>query len=94
MPILNRTDLSLDDLAQEVNPVIMGWLNYYGKFYPSALKPLAFYIDVRLARWARKKYRSLNRSVSKSRKLIKQIREQDPGLFAHWHRYRSLMGAV
>ena len=94
MPILNRTDLSLDDLACEINPVIMGWINYYGKFYPSALRPLVYYIDTRLARWARKKYVRLNRSVAKSRKLIAQIRDQDPGLFAHWCRYRSLMGAV
>jgi RNA-directed DNA polymerase len=92
--ILNRTDLPLEDLANEINPVIMGWLNYYGKFQPSAMRPLAYYIDTRLARWARKKYKKLNRSVAKSRKLIVQISDQDPGLFAHWHRYRPLMGAV
>ena len=94
MPILNRTDLSLEDLAEGINPVVMGWLNYYGKFYPSAMAPLANYIDLRLARWARKKYKKLHKSVTKSQRLVCQLRDQDPGLFAHWHRYRSLMGAV
>jgi RNA-directed DNA polymerase len=32
-----RTDKSLDELAQRINPVLRGWINYYGHFYKSAL---------------------------------------------------------
>ena len=28
--IRKRTDLSLDDIAKEYNPILRGWLNYYG----------------------------------------------------------------
>ncbi|MGA2468980.1 MAG: group II intron reverse transcriptase/maturase [Thermodesulfobacteriota bacterium] len=28
-----RTDRSLDELAQIINPVLRGWINYYGSFY-------------------------------------------------------------
>ena len=35
-----RTDLSAADLARWVNPVVRGWMNYYGAFYRSALYPL------------------------------------------------------
>ncbi len=93
MPLLNRTDLSLEDLAEGINPVVMGWLNYYGKFHPSAMAPLVNYIDLRLARWARKKYKKLHKSMTRSREFVCHLRDQYPSLFAHWYRYRSLMGA-
>ena len=31
--IHRRTDLSLDDLARWLNPIIAGWMNYYGRYY-------------------------------------------------------------
>ena len=34
-----RTGLSEADLARRINPVVRGWMNYYGAFYPSALYP-------------------------------------------------------
>ena len=35
-----RTTWSLKDLAEEVNPALRGWLNYFTAFYPSELPPL------------------------------------------------------
>ena len=32
-----RGDKALDDLARMFNPHIRGWINYYGRFYQSAL---------------------------------------------------------
>ena len=37
MRIHRRTDLSLDDLARWLNPIVAGWMNYYGRFYRSAM---------------------------------------------------------
>ncbi|MGD1967326.1 MAG: group II intron maturase-specific domain-containing protein [Desulfobacterales bacterium] len=34
------TDKSIKDLACMFNPVIRGWINYYGQFYKSALYPI------------------------------------------------------
>ena len=34
------TQLPLAGLAQQVNPVVRGWMQYYGAFYRSALDPL------------------------------------------------------
>jgi hypothetical protein len=45
-----RVNLTLDDLAAEVNPVIGGWLNYYTAFYPSAVVPLCRRMDRHLVR--------------------------------------------
>ena len=33
MRIHRRTDLTLEDLASWLNPIIAGWMNYYGRYY-------------------------------------------------------------
>ncbi|MGD0705577.1 MAG: group II intron maturase-specific domain-containing protein [Trebonia sp.] len=49
----------LDELAALVNPVVAGWMNYYGRFYRSQLYPLLRRINTYLMRWAGKKYKRL-----------------------------------
>jgi RNA-directed DNA polymerase len=36
----NRSDLSLQDIASKLNPILCGWIAYCGRFRPSALAPL------------------------------------------------------
>ena len=61
-----RVDKRIDDLARMFNPIIRGWLTYYGRYYPSALYPTLRYLDRRLARWAQEKYKSLRRHRRRS----------------------------
>ena len=42
------------------NNHIRGWINYYGRFYKSALYPTLRRIDLILARWAHRKFKSLD----------------------------------
>src|SRR5215471_11466933 len=35
-----QTQLSLQDIAQQLNPLLRGWLAYYGRYAPSELYPL------------------------------------------------------
>lgn len=79
-----RTTLTLDDLAEDVNPVLRGWLNYFTTFYPSAVIPIGERMDRHLMRWARKKYKRLKRSDKRARVWLKGVRKRSPGLFAHW----------
>ena len=79
-----RTTLTLDDLAEDVNPVLRGWLNYFTAFYPSAVIPIGERMDRHLMRWARKKYKRLKRSDKRARVWLKGVRKRSPGLFAHW----------
>lgn len=51
-----HTTCTLDDLAEEVNPVLRGWLAYFTVFYQSMVIPLCRRIDDHLMRWARWKY--------------------------------------
>ena len=79
-----RTTLTLDDLAEDVNPVLRGWLNYFTTFYPTAVIPIGRRMDRHLRRWARRKCKRLERSDKRARVWLKGVRKRSPGLFAHW----------
>jgi hypothetical protein len=51
-----RTGHTFADLARKINPIVRGWMHYYGAFYPSALYRLLARINTYLVRWIRKKY--------------------------------------
>jgi RNA-directed DNA polymerase len=79
-----RVNLTLDALARGVNPVLRGWLAYYAAFYPDAVTPLCHRIDLHLVRWARWKYKRLQRSGPRARAWLRGVRSRDPELFVHW----------
>jgi RNA-directed DNA polymerase len=78
-----RTGHTLAEIAQWVNPIVRGWMQYFGAFYRSALHPLLGRINAYLVRWLRKKYRRL-RLFKKARACWQRITSQQPRLFAHW----------
>jgi group II intron reverse transcriptase/maturase len=78
-----RTGLSEADLARRINPVVRGWMNYYGAFYPSALYPLLARINAYLLRWLRKKHKRL-RGRRKAQDAWNRAVKQRPRFFAHW----------
>jgi hypothetical protein len=53
----HRTDLPMDEIARQINPLLRGWIEYYGRYAPSALYPLLRYVNQMLLRWARRKFR-------------------------------------
>jgi len=79
-----RVDRWIDDLARMFNPVIRGWLNYYGRYYKSALYPTLCYLDRCLARWAMAKYKRLRRHRRRATHWVRRVTLRDPALFAHW----------
>ncbi|WP_246704641.1 group II intron maturase-specific domain-containing protein [Rhizobium sp. P32RR-XVIII] len=91
-----RSDKALDDLARMFNSYIRGWVNFYGRFCPSALQPTLWSIERYLARWASGKYKSLRGHKRRSRHWLLRIAQRQPRLFAHWpllHGYGRTMGA-
>jgi RNA-directed DNA polymerase len=56
-----RTNLTLNDLAAEINPQVRGWLGYFAVFYPTAVTQAGKRIDRHLVRWALRKYKRLKR---------------------------------
>jgi group II intron reverse transcriptase/maturase len=80
----NRSDKSLEDLADMFNPVIRGWINYCGRYYKSAMYPGLRHLERRLARWAMRKYKRLRRHKRRAEQWLRRIARKQPWLFAHW----------
>ncbi|NOU42215.1 MAG: group II intron reverse transcriptase/maturase [Methyloglobulus sp.] len=82
---INRsTTWTLPMLAARMNPMVRGWVTYYGAFYPETLKRFLVRIDLRLGRWARNKYKRLRGHKRQAWAWLKRCRESLPGLFVHW----------
>jgi RNA-directed DNA polymerase len=82
--IHRRKNLDLNDLAPGINLVLRGWLAYFTAFYPTAVSPLCRRIDRHLVRWARWKYKRLERSDLRARAWLWAVRSRSPELFVHW----------
>jgi RNA-directed DNA polymerase len=52
-----QTQLSLQDIARQLNPLVRGWIAYYGRYAPSALAPLLRYVNQTLLAWAMRKFK-------------------------------------
>ncbi len=82
------TGHAIGEIARAVNPVVRGWMQYYGAFYKTELHPVLRRINAYLVRWIRKKYRRL-RPARKAHGAWKRITGQYPALFAHWQWARN-----
>lgn len=82
----NRSDWSLNDIAHQFNPVLNGWLNYYGRFNPSAMHPVVRHFNQSLVAWAMHKYKQFRRRKTRAGKFLEKIARRDPNLFVHWRR--------
>ena len=78
-----RTATELQDLAAWINPIVRGWMTYYGRFYRTALDRLLQRINTYLVRWAQRKYKRL-RPFRKARRWWDGLTARQPRLFAHW----------
>ena len=92
-----RSDKSIEDLSRMFNPTVRGWLQYYGRYYRSALYPPMRKLDRALARWAYRKYKKLRGHLRRATHWIARMSRRDSRLFAHWQmgvRRGAMVGAV
>jgi RNA-directed DNA polymerase len=79
-----RTSEDLSSIAAQINPVVRGWINYYGAFYRSELRFLAWRINEHLTRWATHKFKRFRKRYLRAMEWLQRICRRDPKLFAHW----------
>ena len=79
-----RSDKTLKDLSNLINPMLRGWLNYYGKYYKSALSPFFEHVNRRLERWVIRKYKRFRRRPHHARKWLAKLARNRKYLFVHW----------
>jgi hypothetical protein len=79
-----RNNQRLEDLARLVNPVVRGWMNYYGRFYRSKCVQILRHLNEALAAWARRKHKRLRRRERASMHWLGRIARREPNLFVLW----------
>jgi len=79
-----KPDKELIDISRMFNPVIRGWINYYGCFYKSGLYPVLHKLNRAVIHWARRKYKRLARHRRRAEYWLGGIARRESQLFAHW----------
>ena len=77
--------------------IVRGWINYYGRFYPTELAKSLRRIDEYLVRWAMRKYKRLQGRRKRAWEFLADVFTREPELFAHWRltrAYDRMVGAV
>jgi hypothetical protein len=79
-----RNNQSLEDLARLVNPVVRGWMNYYGPLYRSRCVQVLRHLNEALAAWVRRKYMRFRPRERAAMRWLGRIARRDPHLFVLW----------
>ncbi|WP_264705173.1 group II intron reverse transcriptase/maturase [Wolbachia endosymbiont (group A) of Gymnosoma rotundatum] len=75
------TGKKLEEISKEVNPIVRGWCQYYGRFYQTEMYKLLNNVERHLEKWVSKKYLIGKRLA---RKLLGKMRTENPNTFYHW----------
>lgn len=78
-----KSNRTLTETAKILNPAIIGWINYYGKFNAAELWSVMTYIEGKIMNWAKKKYKKLQSWIERI-KWMENIKKRQPNLFSHW----------
>jgi RNA-directed DNA polymerase len=79
-----KPDKSIEDLSRMFNPIIRGWIQYYGRFYKSRLYRVLRHLNRALVHWARRKYKKLLHHRRRADYWLGRLARRQPSLFAHW----------
>jgi len=79
-----KCDKSLQDLSSMFNPVLRGWMNYYGRYHASAMKPLWRSINAYLVRWLMRKYKHFALHRTRAYRELSRLAAKSPGMFVQW----------
>lgn len=84
-----RSELSVTELANKINPVVRGWIEYYGAYFQSELLFIVHHFDKLLYRWVIRKYKKQGSNFKKADNWVKRLKGAQPNLFVHWSLLRA-----
>lgn len=82
--LTRRTHLDIKELALRLNPIMRGWIQYYGKFNRSELYKVLKYLDLKLLGWVKRKYKKHGSYTKRPKAWLGKVSSILPNLFAHW----------
>jgi RNA-directed DNA polymerase len=74
----------LADIARKINPLLRGWIEYYGRYMPSALRPFLRYVNLMLRAWAMRKFKRFAGHTTRTGRFLEKLSQANPRLFVHW----------
>jgi group II intron reverse transcriptase/maturase len=78
------TSQRLEEVARVINPVVRGWVHYYGRYYRSRCLAVLRQVNLTLAAWVRRKYTRLRRHPRASRLWLRRLAAREPQLMVLW----------
>ena len=84
MELHKMTGSNINIIAEIINPIVRGWINYFNKYNPSAIKYTIECIQRRIVIWAMCKYKHLRGRRQRAEKWLLEVKTREPKLFAHW----------
>jgi len=86
-----QTQLSLQDIARKLNPLLRGWIEYYGRYTPSALYPLFRYVNQTLLAWVLRKFKRFKHRTIAASQFLQRLAQTRADLLVCWQ--HGMIGA-
>ena len=85
-----QSTLNIQAIATNLNPQIRGIINYYSLYNLEAVKSVFAYLDHRIAKWVKNKYKGVKNSYRKAHDWLRDIKSDYPTLFYHWELFTPI----
>jgi RNA-directed DNA polymerase len=84
LDVRHQTHVSMSDIAEQLNPLLRGWIAYFGRYTPSALAPILNYVNATLRAWMMRKFKRYMGHKTKAGRFLQKLGRERSDLFIHW----------
>lgn len=78
------SNMTLEGFAEQLNPKIRGWMNYYTLNSKNETHQVFYYLNTLICRWIKNKYRIAGKA--KMYDKYRCIQQAKPAMFYHWQK--------
>jgi len=78
LKLRHQTQLSLEDIARRLDPLLRGWIEYYGCYAPSALYPLLRHVNQMLVAWVMRKFKRFTDHKIQASQFLQRLAAERP----------------
>ena len=84
MELHKMTGRKIEMIAELMNLMVRGWLNYFSVYCKSAVKYTMDCLNRRIVKWAMSKYKRFKGDRKRAELWLKTLAKREPNMFAHW----------